>query len=322
MAKLPAPLPSIVLSHGPSFVGILVSCMLYGAMFVQVVTYYSRFPNDRTWTKLYVALLLLTDTTSTVLSVAWLYNLCIVNFPYADANWMIAADPGMVGITAGVCQLFFAWRISVLTQNPYLTVLIVIVSMVGSIGAVGVSGTIGVIKSFERFHSQGMKIFGSIWLVFALLCDVMISAVLTWNLKRKKSGFNKNTDNMLDRIIAITLANGALTSALALVELCFFLGQPDTGVHVGFSWILGKLYTNSVMSSLNLRRMNRGGNIVSTSGMSSGHGSRRPPLNDPLTFVHVSTEQDGPYGWDTTKHAVTFGPADSVAAHPKRELPV
>ncbi|KAJ7217479.1 hypothetical protein C8J57DRAFT_1537754 [Mycena rebaudengoi] len=63
-----------------------------------VVSYYSWSPNGRTWTKLYVALLLLTDTTSTVLSVTWLYNLCIVNLPfkvnlsaYADANWMIAA---------------------------------------------------------------------------------------------------------------------------------------------------------------------------------------------------------------------------------------
>ncbi|KAJ7247590.1 hypothetical protein C8J57DRAFT_1359251 [Mycena rebaudengoi] len=228
------------------------------------------------------------------------------------------------GITSGFCQLFFAWRISVLIKNPYLTALIVIVRLLTtqlsfSVGVVGASGTIDVVKSFERFHFQGMKIFGSIWLVFARLCDVMISVVLTWYLEKNRAS-TKNTNNMLDRIVAITLANGALTRYFSCQQPERFLAFlthtqcPDTGVH----------YTNSVMSSLNLRKMNRGytQDIVSTSGMSSGHGSRRPPLNDPLTVVHVSTEQhelqDGPYGWDTTKH-ITFGPADTVTAHPKHE---
>jgi hypothetical protein len=151
-----------------------------------------------------------------------------------------------------------------------------------SVGAVGVSGTIGtfrvhflklilystagVIKSFERFHSQGMKIFGSIWLVFALLCDVMISAVLTWNLvsilatEFRKLLLNehggtfrkeKNRASTKTRIICwtgslpsrwrtahslgiyfscqqperFTCIFSHILSALALVELCFFLGQ-------------------------------------------------------------------------------------------------
>ncbi|KAJ7289465.1 hypothetical protein C8J57DRAFT_1628382 [Mycena rebaudengoi] len=112
---------------------------------------------------------------------------------------------------------------------------------------------------------------------------------------------------MLGRIIAVTLANGALTSALALVRFRLFLGQPDTGVHVGFSWILRKPYTNSVMASfvqdeqriharccLDLR------DVV---------WPWISPAKYPLTVVNISTEQhelqDGPYGWDTTKHATS-----------------
>ncbi|KAJ7266229.1 hypothetical protein C8J57DRAFT_1469976 [Mycena rebaudengoi] len=101
-----------------------------------------------------------------------------------------------------------------------------------------------------------MKIFGTTWLVSAFVSDIIIAAYLTWYLRKRRSGFNKGTEHLLNKIIAITLANGALTSAFALLEISFFLGQPDTGVNVGFSWILAKLYTNSVMASLNLRKVN------------------------------------------------------------------
>ncbi|KAJ7272292.1 hypothetical protein C8J57DRAFT_1467777 [Mycena rebaudengoi] len=290
--------------------------MLYGAVFVQVFTYYARFPNDRSWTKLFVALLLLTDTVGTILAICWLYNLTISNFlnlqAYADANWMIAADPGIVGITGGLCQLFYAWRIHALTKQRLLTFIIVTVSLVGAIAAVGVSATLttyaGVVKLFSRFHTRAMKIFGTTWLVSAFVSDIIIAAYLTWYLasRKRRSGFNKGTEHLLNKIIAITLANGALTSAFALLELCFFLGQPNTGVNVGFSWILAKLYTNSVMASLNLRKVNRSyADDNSTSGGVSA--TRRDTVRnahrvDPNVVVHVMTEQheltDIPYGWD------------------------
>ncbi|KAJ7263837.1 hypothetical protein C8J57DRAFT_1332938 [Mycena rebaudengoi] len=310
---LPDPLPSIELSHGPSFVGIVVGCMLYGAVFVQVFTYYGRFPNDRLWTKLYVGLLLLTDTVGTILAIAWLYNLTMINFrkhtAYGAANW----NPGIVGITGALCQLFYAWRIHVLTKQPMLTAVIVTVSLVGAIAAIGVSGTVGVVKLLSRFHARGMKIFGATWLVSALASDITISFVLTWYLRRRRSGFSEDTDRLLNRIIAITLANGALTSIFALVELCFFLGQPETGLHIGFSWILGKLYTNSVMASLNLRKQNRGYSENNTTSAPNVPGTRRDGGSnvhrlDPNVVVHVSTEHhelsDAPsYGWDTDKRA-------------------
>jgi hypothetical protein len=46
-------------------------------------------------------------------------------------------------------------------------------------------------------------------------------------------------------------------------------------VHVGFSWILGKLYTNSVMASLNLRKQNRGYSEDNTTSGGNLSGTRR-----------------------------------------------
>ncbi|KAJ7269809.1 hypothetical protein C8J57DRAFT_1323564 [Mycena rebaudengoi] len=294
---LPDPLPSIELSHGPSFVGIIVGCMSLTRIYIHCLT----LSSDRLWTKCYVGLLLLTDTVGTVLAVYWLYNLTMTNFlmtltmgnhfqAYGDANW----NPGIVGITGALCQLFYAWRIHVLTKQPMLTVVIVTVSLVGAIAAVGVSGTIGVVKLFSRFHARGMTIFGTIWLVSALASGYNHLMHLTWYLGRL-------------HFVSSTWLIGIFCSAFALVELCFFLGQPDTGVHVGFSWILGKLYTNSVMASLNLRKQNRGYSEDNTTSGGNLSGTRRDGGRnahrvDPNVVVHVSTEQheltDAPYGWD------------------------
>jgi len=57
---------------------------------------------------------------------------------------------------------------------------------------------------------------------------------------------------MVDRIIRVSVQTGLITSMVAIVDLVVFLADP-TGTHLMLNFPLCKLYSNSLISSLNSR---------------------------------------------------------------------
>ncbi|KAJ7270637.1 hypothetical protein B0H12DRAFT_970855, partial [Mycena haematopus] len=73
--------------------------------------------------------------------------------------------------------------------------------------------------------------------------------------KRKhRTGCNA-TDTKVDRIIRLTIQTGMITSICSVIDLGLFLGDVSGlfVVHLLFNLPLAKLYSNSLMSSLNAR---------------------------------------------------------------------
>ncbi|KAJ7247794.1 hypothetical protein C8J57DRAFT_1673612 [Mycena rebaudengoi] len=65
---------------------------------------------------------------------------------------------------------------------------------------------------------------------------------------------------MLTKLINRVIQSGAATVVCAAIDLGFFIGQPTTNTHFVPAYMLGKLYTNSLMLTLNLRRPNGANN--------------------------------------------------------------
>lgn len=276
----------IAITHGPALVGIFLACILYGIMLLQCFGFWTHFSKDRMWLRCYVGLLLLVDTLSTIFAMWWIYNLLVNNFAnlnaFANADWLLAADPALVGITGTFCQLFFAWRIKVLTGKWWLTAIVTTLSVISGLAAIGSGIAVSwVVKlaDFNKFQSVGC-----LWLATTAAVDILITAIMTMNLNQRRTGF-RATDKLLNKIVRATVANGLLTMVFAIVELSLYVGKPDTGLHIGFSFVLPKLYCNSVLSSLNARKS---GTPSSTDNTSS-HISGQRPL--PATGGH-STRQD------------------------------
>ncbi|KAK0196185.1 hypothetical protein F5146DRAFT_1118690 [Armillaria mellea] len=276
----------IAITHGPALVGIFLACILYGIMLLQCFGFWTHFSKDRMWLKCYVGLLLLVDTLSTIFAMWWIYNLLVNNFAnlnaFANADWLLAADPALVGITGTCCQLFFAWRIKVLTGKWWLTSIVTVLSIISGLAAIGSGIAVSwVVKlaEFDKFQSVGC-----LWLATTAAVDILITAIMTMNLNQRRTGF-RATDKLLNKIVRATVANGLLTTVFAIVELSLYVGKPQTGLHIGFSFVLPKLYCNSVLSSLNARKS---GTPSSTDNTSS-HISGQRPL--PATGGH-STRQD------------------------------
>ena len=51
----------------------------------------------------------------------------------------------------------------------------------------------------------------------------------------------------------MTISNGLLVSVVAILNLITFLALPSSGLYLVFNFPLAKLYTNSLMSTLNSR---------------------------------------------------------------------
>ncbi|KAK0498735.1 hypothetical protein EDD18DRAFT_49162 [Armillaria luteobubalina] len=173
----------------------------------------------------------------------------------------------MKGIISGLVQLFFAWRIFVLTSSACLCGIVVLLALFGTAGGIATAAECGITSQFVQF--QKFQDVVTIWLVSDCLCDIIITFLLVRHLvsilysctrvnikthkeqRGQKTGF-KRSDDLIDKIIRITVQTGLITSVCALVDLITFLSLP-TGIHLIFNLPLSKLYTNSLMSSLNSR---------------------------------------------------------------------
>lgn len=268
------------LIHGPAFVGIIFNILLYGVVINQTFTYYSVFRNkDRMGMQIFVAVLFVADTLNTIFNIIWIYGAVIKNFgnfaslEYADL--FLASDAAMTAIIAAMVQTFFAWRVKILTQNLWITGLIAFLAFCNLVAGVG-SAIINrnFYPKFADFQKYSYIVIP--WLVFSAVCDVVITVALTWNLK-KRSGFRSDTDDILNKIIRVTIQNGAVTTICAIIDIVLFLTVP-TGAHLTFNFALAKLYTNSALSSLNSRSGLTGTNLANMNDSSQSHSRHRPSL--------------------------------------------
>ncbi|KAJ3501837.1 hypothetical protein NLJ89_g9161 [Agrocybe chaxingu] len=288
------------IAHRWMLLGCFINVLLLGIMITQVYLYYTTYKRDQLWMKIYVAVLFVLDVVNTVFIFVYLYRSFITFFGDFDfiekADHYVATDPATTGLVGTMVQLFFAWRIFVLTKtwiySAIITVLAVTAGICSILSSVGVART----PKFTEFHAFKNPVI--VWLVASVVDDILITSILVWYFlrhplgsiheklpqRKNKTGFQRS-DMMIDRIIRVTIQTGLLTMIVAALDLLFFLIDP-TGTHLLFNFSLSKLYSNSLMSSLNSRK---GWSYAGTGGtQSGGYGAQSEP-NVAQRHVHISS---------------------------------
>ncbi|PIL30713.1 hypothetical protein GSI_06881 [Ganoderma sinense ZZ0214-1] len=241
--------------YGPMFIGVIFNVLLYGVMLTQTYMYFNMYKDDRSWIKSFVLILFLCDTVNTGFDIAFLYDPLINNFgnvePLTRASWMFITDPVITAIIAFLVQLFFAWRVNVLTSNRWIVTAILICAVAQLLGGIGTSIGVTIVRDFGELRK--FQAVGIVWLVAAALGDVLITAALVWHLRNHKTGMTF-TDDLIDKIIRLTVQTGLITAVFAMINLALYLAMP-TGYDMIFNLPLAKLYTNSLMSTLNSQRI-------------------------------------------------------------------
>ncbi|KAI0755216.1 hypothetical protein C8Q80DRAFT_418356 [Daedaleopsis nitida] len=303
----------VVEIYGPIFLGVVFNIALYGIMITQTYLYFQVFRKDKTWMKLFVFTLFFCDTLNCCLDVAFLYIPLVNNFGNTDkvivSTWVFATDPFMTAFIAALVQLFFAWRVKVLTSNIFAVAVIVICSIAQLCGGLGTSIAVGMIPAFVEF--QKFKVIVIVWLAFSAVADTLITAALVWHLRKNKTGM-VFTDDIINKIIRLTVQTGLITALCAIIDLILFLVSPS-GLHLIFNLPLSKLYTNSLMSSLNSRQ---GWQYDSSAGVSNVEQGIQRPRNVNVNMLRSDNGRRAPQEIyiDVEQHEMVD--VDAKATHP------
>ncbi|EDQ99405.1 uncharacterized protein LACBIDRAFT_335046 [Laccaria bicolor S238N-H82] len=116
----------------------------------------------------------------------------------------------------------------------------------------------------ELAHLEGLSLATN---ALAAAGDVVIAASLCTILHRSRTGFHRS-DTIITKLIVFSVNTGLLTSLCALASLVSILAWPTTYIYIAFFFCIGRLYTNSLLATLNARKKIRelSDGIESTSG--------------------------------------------------------
>ncbi|KAJ3723379.1 hypothetical protein C8R42DRAFT_666072 [Lentinula raphanica] len=140
-------------------------------------------------------------------------------------------------------------------QNKPLTLLIVLF-VLGEF-ACSVAFTISSLKLVTWEDLTQLKSLSMTVNVLGAVADVLIAAGLFYFLHRSRTGFKKS-DTMISKLIMFTVSTGLLTSICAVASLLSILIWGKTLIYVAFYFSLGRLYSNSLLATLNARKSIRG----------------------------------------------------------------
>ncbi|KAF9451123.1 hypothetical protein P691DRAFT_405309 [Macrolepiota fuliginosa MF-IS2] len=146
---------------GPTLVGALINIWLFGIMIVQTYIYFTTYKTDRRWMKLLILAIFIADILNSVFNVIFIYDSLITHFGdvnyIARDNWSIVADPALTGIVQLTVQLFFAWRINVLTKNRILVTIVVAFALTAGVGAFVTTWKAATIAVYARFQEFDVR---------------------------------------------------------------------------------------------------------------------------------------------------------------------
>ncbi|TDL25235.1 hypothetical protein BD410DRAFT_632307 [Rickenella mellea] len=248
--------PTLGNTMGALFIGLLVSVLLFGIICLQAYNYYQKYPEDRAYVK--IAFLLVVNAINAALLSEGMYHYLIRNFANFAAlgpYWSTNVYSFLNSFITWMCQLFFAYRVwRVSHGNYFLTGGIICLTCTHL--AFGTKTAITAFKTQNPGDLNNAVLVG-MTLGSALACDILITASLCFFLNTKRTGFGR-TDSLINNLILYSVCTGLVTSLFAIINITVFFSMRTNLIHLGIYVLMGKLYTTSLLATLNSRDIFRG----------------------------------------------------------------
>ncbi|KAJ8695577.1 hypothetical protein PTI98_008167 [Pleurotus ostreatus] len=250
-------------TFGAAFVGVIVAAVLHGVSCAQA-WYYFTHQNDKWLVKTLVSFVMLFDTIHQILISHTVYTYLVSNYNNQEQLkylvWSVLVEVLFnQGFTAFLVQSFLARRVWQLSgRNVWLTGLVafLVLSEFGCVLGYALQLT------NNSLRLRNSQLLSTLW---GAAGDVVIAFALCVLLHRSRTGFQRS-DSMINKLIIFAVNTGVLTSLCAIASLISAIA-PGTFLYIAFFFCLGRLYSNSLLATLNARKMIRAasGGIQSTS---------------------------------------------------------
>ncbi|KLO17951.1 hypothetical protein SCHPADRAFT_900136 [Schizopora paradoxa] len=280
MSDAAAALPKLDNTFGAMYLGVIIAMALWGASTIQAYYYYDTYPKDAWQLKLLVAVVWALDSAHQALITASVYRYLITNFfNPAHLNAIEATLRHMVILNVviiAVVQGFFLFRVWRLSQKNYV--------LVGILGILNGAQFVSIAVYYGKcYHMtslaqlQTLLTLEKICNVFGAVSDISIAGTLVFLLRKSRTGF-KRTETLVNRLVMFTINTGLITSMCAIMALVSVLAWPNTFLYIAFYLLISRLYTNSLLATLNARaslgRSSPGATTQDESQLNSFHLSR------------------------------------------------
>ncbi|KAF9039850.1 hypothetical protein BJ165DRAFT_1494415 [Panaeolus papilionaceus] len=274
------PLPHVHIviddTYGASLLGAFATAVLYGVTTLQTYFYFVFYPKDSRSNKILIWVVWALDTVQMILVIMCMYHYLITNYSNPSVlpigHWTLFISLLFNLIIACIVQSFFAFRIFYLSPPRYrwylLSAILVLVLAHFIFGLVTV---VFMLRLKELARLQEITIFAATpFAIFAVLSDIIIAAALCILLHGSKTGI-KRTNALITTLIIFAINRCLLTSVVAIVEVIVFAIRPHSLWFIGLDFVIGKLYANSLLATLNSRAVIREKNSTSTGVINSIH---------------------------------------------------
>jgi len=275
--------PTIGNTIGALVIGWGISCLVFGMLCLQVWTYYQRYPNDGKMYKILVITLWVLEAVhqAFVGHVAWFY--VVENFGSLLALldppiWTLSIQTVLGAVISLIVKICFAMRVWKFSRGNYVVTGLI----VGMALAQFATAVVYTARTFSLRVGQAVQIInlGSVALSLGLANDIFTAASLSFFLHKMRTGYKKS-DTLINRLIIYSVNTGMLTSVFSAAVLIAYNLMPANLIFIAGYFILCKLYANSCLATLNMRRFVH------------GRGTDREEATIP-TFVMVAHTIQGP----------------------------
>ncbi|KAF8149655.1 hypothetical protein K438DRAFT_1988796 [Mycena galopus ATCC 62051] len=258
------------LAYSSTVVGFIIATATYGIGVLQCYLYFKNYPKDNIALKITVLAMLMVDTAATALMADTIYDSTITHF--GDLAYAAIIPPAYPwenlcqALLPVIAQCLFAWQIWGVSRNTIAIGVILLLSLTSFGLGIFVSYHIGRFTQLASLATRTIKIVTATIEGTSALCDILITITLIYELRSKRVTGISTTERMIDILIRYIIARGILTAITQIVYLAVNLAFPHQVYWQPLRQLLGKLYVNSVLASLNLRQSVRGKGQPENSG--------------------------------------------------------
>uniref|UniRef100_A0A0W0G0V8 DUF6534 domain-containing protein n=1 Tax=Moniliophthora roreri TaxID=221103 RepID=A0A0W0G0V8_MONRR len=252
--------PDLGDTFGANLVATIISSCLYGVTCLQTWYYFQNY-SDSILIRATVLAILALETIHEILLTEAAYHYLILNYgnPLAllTHTWSTILIGPATSAIATIVFMFYAVRIYLLShKRDWWTPAIVCVLNVAQT-ALSIALAVGMAK--HRFFAVITTNKQSIAIGIApLFCnaagDVICAVALSYYLHSNRSGI-KSTDTRINKLIIHAINNGVLTVVAAISTVVFAIAKPKNLVYQAVFQVVGNLYANSLLSTLNSRNI-------------------------------------------------------------------
>lgn len=266
-------------TFGAYLIGVVISAVLYGVTCVQVWYYYVSYPTDPWHIKSLVFAVFASDTVHQALVThsAYIYLVSDITNPAGlqDLVWSLIVEVLFNAITAFLVQCFLSMRVYRLSNKSIPVTVIVMSSVIAEF----VLSITYVAKALPIQTFAGLlelKGISSAVNATTAASDVLIAGCVCFLLQKSRTGFRRS-DTMINKLMLFSLNTGLLTGIFAVASLISISVWPDAFIYIAFYFCVGRLYCNSLLATLNARRIIRAASTDDDLSMSL-QGARKTNL--------------------------------------------